>query len=87
MADALRDKLGSAIVVLGTVSDDKPYFVVTVTTDLTSKGYNAGSIIRQVAAITGGGGGGKPNQAQGGGKDVARLDEALASVPSLLKKK
>jgi alanyl-tRNA synthetase len=87
MADALRDKLGSAIVVLGTVSDDKPYFVVTVTTDLTSKGYNAGSIIRQVAAIIGGGGGGKPNQAQGGGKDVARLDEALASVPSLLKKK
>ena len=87
MADALRDRLGSAVIVLGTVNEDKPYFVVMVTPDLTAKGYHAGNIIRQAAAISGGGGGGKPGLAQGGGKDVSRLDEAIAAVPSLLKKK
>jgi alanyl-tRNA synthetase len=87
MADALCDKLGSAVVVLGTVHDDKPYFVVTVTPDLVAKGYHAGNIIRQVAAITGGGGGGKPGLAQGGGKDISRLDEAIAAVDNLMKKK
>jgi alanyl-tRNA synthetase len=86
MADMIRERLGSAVVVLGTVSDNKPYFVVTVSSDLTAKGYNAGSIIRQVAAITGGGGGGKPDHAQGGGKDVSKLDEAIAAVEALLQK-
>jgi alanyl-tRNA synthetase len=87
MADALMNKLGSSVVVLGAVNEDKPYFVVTVTPDLTARDYHAGNIIRQVAAITGGGGGGKPGLAQGGGKDVSRLDEAIAAVPGLLKKK
>lgn len=87
IGDSLRDKLGSAVVVLGTVNEGKPFFVVTVSSDLTLKGYNAGNIIRQIAAITGGGGGGKPNYAQGGGKDISRLDEAIAAVPALLQKK
>ncbi|MCL2150582.1 MAG: alanine--tRNA ligase [Dehalococcoidia bacterium] len=86
LADALRAKLGSAVVVLGTTSDDKPYFVVAVTPDLIAQGYHAGKIIREVAKATGGGGGGKPDLAQGGGKDASKLDEALALVPSLLKK-
>jgi len=84
MADAIRDKLGSVVVVLGTAYEDKPYFVVTVTDDLVAKGYHAGNIIRQTAAITGGGGGGKPQLAQGGGKDVSKLDEAIAAVAGLL---
>jgi len=87
VADALMNKLGSAVVVLGTVNEDKPYFVVMVTPDLTARGYHAGNLIRQVAALTGGGGGGKPGLAQGGGKDVSKLDEAIAAVPALLKKK
>ena len=87
IGEALRDKLGSAVVVLGTVNEGKPFFVVTVSPDLTLKGYNAGNIIRQIAAITGGGGGGKPNYAQGGGKDISRIDEAIAAVPGLLEKK
>jgi alanyl-tRNA synthetase len=85
LADALRDKLGSAVIVLGTVSDDKPYFVVSVTPDLVARGYHAGNIIREAARITGGGGGGKPNLAQGGGKDPSKLDEALAAVPGLIR--
>ncbi|MCL2707168.1 MAG: alanine--tRNA ligase [Dehalococcoidia bacterium] len=87
IADALRNKLGSAIIVLGMAQEDKPYFVVTVTDDLVAKGYHAGNIIRQTAAITGGGGGGKPGMSQGGGKDVSKLDEAIASVYGLLKQK
>jgi alanyl-tRNA synthetase len=86
LVDALRDKIGSVVIVLGTISDEKPYFVVSVTPDLVAKGYHAGNIIREVAKITGGGGGGKPNLAQGGGKDASKLDEALAAVPGLLKK-
>jgi alanyl-tRNA synthetase len=86
LADALQAKLGSAVIVLGTVSDGKPYFVVSVTPDLVARGYHAGNIIREVARATGGGGGGKPNLAQGGGKDPSQLDEALALVPELINK-
>jgi alanyl-tRNA synthetase len=86
LADTLRTKLGSAIVVLGTVNEERPYFVVAVTTDLIPRGCHAGNIIRDVAKATGGGGGGKPDLAQGGGKEASKLDEALALVPSLIKK-
>ena len=86
MAESLRDRLASAVVVLGTLNEDKPYFVVAVSSDLTARGFHAGNIIRQTAAITGGGGGGKSNFAQGGGKDASKLDEAIAAVPGLLKR-
>ncbi len=85
LADALRDGLDSAVVVLGTAYEGKPYFVVTVSPDLTVRGFHAGQIIRQVAAITGGGGGGKPGLAQGGGKELERLDAALAAVAGIIK--
>jgi alanyl-tRNA synthetase len=86
LADALRAKLGSAVVVLGTINDDKPFFIVAVTPDLIAKGYHAGHIIRDVAKATGGGGGGKPDLALGGGKEASGIDEALALVPSLIKR-
>ncbi len=84
MSDFIREKLGSAVVVLGTVYEDKPAFLAAVTPDLVAKGYNAGEIVKQVAAVTGGGGGGKPNLAQAGGKDKKKLDEALKLVKSLI---
>ena len=86
LADALRAKLGSAVVVLGTINGDKPCFVVAVTPDLIARGLHAGNIIREVAKAAGGGGGGKPDLALGGGKEPSKLDEALALVPSLIKK-
>lgn len=86
LAETLRTKLFSAVVVLGTIHEDRPYFVVAVSPDLVTRGYHAGSIIREVAKVTGGGGGGKPDLAQGGGKEASRLDEAMAVVPSLIKK-
>jgi alanyl-tRNA synthetase len=84
MADYLRDKLGSGIVVLGAVSADRPVFIVTVTQDLVAKGYNAGDIVKKVSTVAGGGGGGKANFAQAGGKDKNKLDEALRLVKTLI---
>ncbi len=84
-ADFLRDKLGSAVVVVGAVIDERPVFIATVTPDLVQRGYHAGDIIKQVSRVAGGGGGGKPNFAQAGGKDKDKLDEALRLVKSLIK--
>ncbi len=84
MADFIRDKLKSAVVVLGTVNEDRPVFIAAVTPDLVEKGYNAGDIIKQVSKVTGGGGGGKASFAQGSGRDKDRLDEALRLVKDLI---
>jgi alanyl-tRNA synthetase len=87
IGDWLKDKLGSGIVVLGAVLGDKPNLVVMVTPDLVERGYDAVQIIRPIARLIGGGGGGRPTIAQAGGKDVARLAEALAQAPGLIAKK
>lgn len=84
MGDILRDRLKSAIVVLATVYNDKPNFLAMVTPDLIAKGFHAGDIINQVAKVTGGGGGGKAAMAQAGGKDAAKIDEALNLVKSVI---
>jgi alanyl-tRNA synthetase len=84
MSDFLRDKLKTAIIVIGTVYEDRPNFLAVVTNDLVAKGYNAGNIVKKVAQVTGGSGGGKPNMAQAGGKDKKKIDEALKLVRSLI---
>jgi alanyl-tRNA synthetase len=86
MGDILRDRLKSAIVVLATVYNGKPNFLAMVTPDLIAKGFHAGDIINQVAKVTGGGGGGKAGMAQAGGKDAAKIDEALNLVHKLIQK-
>ncbi len=85
MADSLRQKLGSALVVLATVTRNKPALVVALTPDLVQRGLDAGRLAKQVAAVVGGGGGGRPDFATGQGADPARLPEALARVPALVK--
>jgi len=84
MGDILRDKLRSAIVVLATVHNGKPSFLAMVTSDLVARGFHAGDIVNQVAKVAGGGGGGKAGMAQAGGKDVAKIDEALRLVKSVI---
>ena len=79
LADQIRDRLGSGIVLLGAVTGDKLGFVACVTRDLVELGYNAGAIVKEAARAAGGGGGGRPDMAQAGGRDVSKLDAALAA--------
>ncbi len=84
MSDRLREQLKSAVIVLGTIYENKVAFIAAVTPDLVAKGYDASKIVREVAKVTGGSGGGKPSLAQAGGKDKAKLDKALRLVKSLI---
>jgi alanyl-tRNA synthetase len=86
MSDWLRNKLGTAIVVLGTVADGKPQIIAAVTDDLVKRGAHAGELVKAVARIVGGGGGGKASLAQAGGREPGKLAEALAIVPELVRK-
>jgi alanyl-tRNA synthetase len=86
MTDWFRDKLGSSVVAVGAVIEDKPMIVAAVTEDLVGRNLHAGNLVRDAAKLMGGGGGGRPTMAQAGGKDSARLPEALASVPEWVRK-
>ncbi|MEH7887132.1 alanine--tRNA ligase [Bacillus sp. JJ1609] len=77
MADELKQKLGSAVILLGTSDGSKVNLIAAVTDDLISKGYQAGKLIKEAASICGGGGGGRPDMAQAGGKDPSKLDNAI----------
>lgn len=85
MADLVRDRLKQGVLVLGAVAEGKVNWVSAVTPSGLS-GLHAGQIIKEVAKITGGGGGGRPDMAQAGGKDPAKLGEALDQVPAIVRK-
>jgi alanyl-tRNA synthetase len=85
MADDLKQKLGSAVIVLGSAQDGKVNLIAAVTKDLIEKGYHAGKLIKEVASRCGGGGGGRPDMAQAGGKDPEKLDAALQFVDEWVK--
>jgi alanyl-tRNA synthetase len=81
LVDQLKNKLGRAVILLGSVHEDKVVLVAGVTKDLTGQ-LKAGDLMKQAAAAVGGKGGGRPDMAQGGGVDAAALDAALAlAVP------
>jgi alanyl-tRNA synthetase len=81
--DTAKERLGSGVVVVGSAEDGKVTLVAGVTKDLTHR-ISAGTIVGQVATITGGKGGGRPDMAQGGGTDIARLPEAMERVPAIV---
>ena len=86
LADQLRDKLKSGVVALGAATEDgKVSLLVVVTKDLIGK-LKAGDLIKEMAAEVGGTGGGRPEMAQAGGKDPARLDVALEKVFGLVER-
>jgi alanyl-tRNA synthetase len=79
VVDRLRDRLGSGVICVGSAADGKVSLVAAVTKDLTKR-FQAGKLVQEVAKVVGGGGGGRPDLAQAGGKDAAKLDEALSLV-------
>ncbi len=83
LVDQMKNKLGSGVVLLASVSGDKVAMVCGVTKDLTER-FQAGKILAQVAAQVGGKGGGRPDMAQGGGSQPENVEAALASVKSLI---
>ncbi|MBY0577493.1 MAG: alanine--tRNA ligase [Burkholderiales bacterium] len=84
--DRLKDKLGSSVIVLGSVMDGKVALIAGVTPELTSK-IRAGELVNHVALQVGGKGGGRPDMAQAGGTEPEKLPAALASVADWVKSK
>jgi alanyl-tRNA synthetase len=78
--DQCKNKLGSAVILLAAVNDDKIALTAGVTKDLTDR-VKAGDLMKEFAARLGGKGGGRPDMAQGGGADVGALAETLKAVP------
>jgi len=84
-ADQVRDRFQDSVVVLAAEKDGKLLFVAMATPSALAKGIHSGNIVREVAKAAGGGGGGRADMAQAGGKDAAKLSEALAVAVSTIK--
>ncbi|HEU5104538.1 MAG TPA: alanine--tRNA ligase [Solirubrobacterales bacterium] len=87
LANRVQSKLGQpAAVVLGGAFGGKAGLVALVSKELVERGVSAGSLIREIAPIVGGGGGGRDDMAQAGGKDPAKLDEAIAAARAAIER-
>jgi alanyl-tRNA synthetase len=82
--DSLKMRLGSGVIVLVGVGQDRVSLLAMVTDDLTHR-FNAGKLLQSIAAVVGGKGGGKADMAQGGGKDASKVPEALARAKDIVK--
>ena len=84
IADMVRNKLNSVVVLLATENDGKLNFVCALSKDLVSNGYSAGKIIKEVSKVCGGGGGGRADMATAGGRDLGKVSEALKTLEGLI---
>jgi alanyl-tRNA synthetase len=84
LGDRLRDQLQSGVVVLGSVVGDSPTLLAMVTKDIVARGVKAGDIVREASALIEGRGGGRPEVAEAGGKNAAKLPEAIAAVRGIV---
>ena len=87
VSDWLRDKLGSGIVVLGAIINERPTINVGITSDLVEGGADARDYAKDLGKIIGGGGGGRADMAQAGGRQPDKLDEAVNSAYDLVREK
>jgi alanyl-tRNA synthetase len=85
VGDRVRDKLQSGVIVLGAEVDGRPSLLAMVTSDVVKRGVKAGDLVREIAPRIEGRGGGRPELAEAGGKNAAGLDDALQSVPALVR--
>jgi len=86
-ADHIKDRLGSGVIFLSSVNEDKVSLLAMATDDAIAKGANAGEIVREAVAVLGGRGGGKPNMAQAGGRDASKISEAVEKAREVLRAK
>jgi len=83
LADSLKAKVKSGVVVIASASDGRVQIVVAVTADLTGR-VKAGQIVKEIAPIVGGGGGGRPDFAEAGGKQPENIDQMLAAAEGVI---
>ncbi|MDP8218436.1 MAG: alanine--tRNA ligase [Candidatus Theseobacter exili] len=83
--DYIKSAMGSGVAILGASSKKKAFFVVAVSKDLNKKGLHAGTIVGGAAKIAGGGGGGRPDMAQAGGKEPAKIEAAIDKAIEIVK--
>ena len=86
ISDAVRQKLGDAVVMLGSATDGRVHLVANVAPSAVERGVKAADLVKVAAPIVGGGGGGRDTLAQAGGKDPEKLDEALATARAEIEK-
>ncbi|SMP49042.1 alanine--tRNA ligase [Anoxynatronum buryatiense] len=84
LGDRIKEKAGSAAILLASHEEDKVHIMATLSKDLVEKGLHAGKLVKEVAAITGGGGGGRPDMAQAGGKKPDKIPEALSRAMEMI---
>ncbi|MBI3059210.1 MAG: alanine--tRNA ligase, partial [Deltaproteobacteria bacterium] len=84
IADQLKEKMGSGVVILVSPGEANVSLVASVSENLTRR-YHAGNIIKELARIVGGGGGGRPDFAQAGGKEPAKVGEALKRAEEIIR--
>jgi alanyl-tRNA synthetase len=87
LGDKIRDRDAGTAAVFGSVDGEKLTFLAVCGKDAVARGVRAGDIIKAVSAVAGGSGGGKPDSAMGGGRDISKLDAALASVDGFIAEK
>ncbi|MBQ3058054.1 MAG: alanine--tRNA ligase [Clostridia bacterium] len=85
MADTVKAENEDTVIVLAAVNGEKLTFCAACGKTAVAKGAHAGNLVREIAKICGGNGGGKPDSAMAGGKDASKVQEALESVPAILK--
>ena len=86
LSDAVRQKLGDAVVVLGTAHEGRVHLVANVSPAVVERGVKAGAVVRAAAEVAGGGGGGRDTMAQAGGREPAKLPDALATARAEVEK-
>jgi alanyl-tRNA synthetase len=86
VSDTVRQKLGDAVVVLGSEVDGRAHLVANVSPSVVERGVKAGEIVRAAAPVMGGGGGGRDTLAQAGGRDPEKLSDALATARAEIEK-
>jgi len=86
LGDKIKNKIGSGVVVLGSINNNKVQFLAMATKDTIDKGVHCGKIVKEISVIAGGGGGGRPDMAQAGGKLPEKVDEAIKEVDKVMEK-